>query len=520
MLQHNCAMNRWQMLLPTPTWLRIAIVPVMAFLATVTDRHYLADFWHHLARGRAMVLEGQIVDCDLFTFTVSGRPLQDVNWLTQVAYYFLYDNGGLALVQVVNSLVIAGTMLLLVLLCWRRCQSLLGAAAAGAVAFFGVWEVLTIRPQTLSMLFFVVTLDLLQRSERKPGLLVVLPILVALWANLHGAFPAGLMLVGCFWLAAAWHACRRHDAWWRDRRMLGLGACLVFCAAASLVNPYGWTIYQYVGGTSSIAYERQIAEWVRPWPNRLIGVMWMASFATVLSLLAWRWWGTRQAPKLCDVLVLVCFFLLSAGSVRMVAWWMLVSAPVLAELLVWAAPKLAMPEDDVGRPSLAAGMMFAVFMLAVAFSLPGLDRFNPLLGPTRRGQRVEDDLEAVHRRLETLASSGNVYSHFEWGEYLSWSVTPRYKVFMDGRIEIYPEEVWRKYAALTSGSAGWNAILDEYGVDYLILDGDYHGRSGLLDCVNKSPLWERTFQARSAILFVRAPGRAVTWTSSPSAKMP
>jgi hypothetical protein len=495
----------WRALLPTPTWLRVAIVPVLAFLATVTDRQYLADFWHHLARGRAIVQEGQIVDRDLFTFTVGGLPLRDVNWLTQVAYYLLYDIGGLALVQVLNSLVIAITMLLLVLLCQRRSGSVLAGTIAGAVAFFGVWEVLTIRPQTLSMLLFVVVLDLLERAERKPRLLAFMPPLVALWANLHGAFPAGIMLVGCFWLAAAWQAWNHRPGWWRDRRSLGLGACLVSCMLASLVNPYGWTIYHYVGGTSSIAYQRQIAEWVRPGPDRLIGMVWLASVLAVFGLLAWRCLRTRKTPGLGDVLLLGCFLLLSASSVRMVAWWMLVSAPVLAELLAWAVPKIAAPEDDAEQPSLAAGAMSAVVVLAVAFSLPGLNQFNPVLGPTRRGQRVEEDLEAVHGHLMAMSRAGNLYSHFEWGEYLSWSVTPRYRVFMDGRIEIYPDDVWQKYVALTRGSAHWNAILDEYGVDYLILDADYHGRSGLLDRVTKSPRWERAFQARSAILFVRKP---------------
>src|SRR5438067_4795121 len=99
----------WRPLLPTPTLLRLAIVPVLAFLATVTDRNYLADFWHHLARGRAMVERGDLVDGDLFTFTAAGLPTKDINWLTQVGYYYLFEAGGLTLVQLLNSLLVAVT---------------------------------------------------------------------------------------------------------------------------------------------------------------------------------------------------------------------------------------------------------------------------------------------------------------------------------------------------------------------------------------------------------------------------
>jgi hypothetical protein len=492
-------------LLPTPTWLRLAIVPVLAFVATVSDHNYLADFWHHLARGRAIVDSGTLVDRDLFTFTVADRPFQDVNWLTQVGYYGLFEVGGLALVQILNSVLIAVTLGWLVYLCRRRTGSDLAAVVAGSGAFFGVWEVLTIRPQTLSMLLFVAVYDLLERSERRPWLLVVPPVLVGLWANLHGAFPAGLLLVGCFALAAA---CRR----WKERRFLpdartaALALCLFACVLATLVNPYGWTIYRYVGGTSSIAYQRQIAEWVAPGPDRLIGLIWLATVPAVLGLLAWRWWQTRQPPAVRDILLLGCFLALSAGSVRMVAWWMLVSAPVLAELLVWLRPQLASRDDDASRPSLVAGAVFGLAALAVVFSLPGLDRFNPLLGPTRRGPRVEDDLEAVQRHLSGTAQPGRIYSHFEWGEYLSWSAAPRCKVFMDGRIEIYPDDVWDQYSEVTFGRDRWNNILDDYGVDYLILDADLHGRTGLLDRVAHSSRWQQAFASRRAILFVRKAG--------------
>src|SRR5262245_37024290 len=80
--------------------------PVLMFVATGVDRNYQTDFWHHLARGRAIAESGAMVDRDLFTCTVPDRPFQDANWLTQVGYYYLYRAGGLSLVQVVNSLLL------------------------------------------------------------------------------------------------------------------------------------------------------------------------------------------------------------------------------------------------------------------------------------------------------------------------------------------------------------------------------------------------------------------------------
>src|SRR5437879_4161264 len=80
-------------LLVTDAGVRLLLVPCVVFIALASNTTYLADFWHHLARGRAIVTDGALLDHDVFTFTVTGRPFQDVNWLAQVIYYFLFSAG-------------------------------------------------------------------------------------------------------------------------------------------------------------------------------------------------------------------------------------------------------------------------------------------------------------------------------------------------------------------------------------------------------------------------------------------
>src|SRR5690348_7757797 len=119
------------MLLPTDRWTRWLLVPALVFIATATDRNYQTDLWHHLARGRAIVTEGRLLNEDRFTYTVAGQPFQDVNWGWQIIFYRLYTLGGLPLVQVVNSALLSAMMGLLLLLAWRRGGSLLAAVAVG-----------------------------------------------------------------------------------------------------------------------------------------------------------------------------------------------------------------------------------------------------------------------------------------------------------------------------------------------------------------------------------------------------
>src|SRR3954447_15013547 len=118
-----------RVLLPDDRWVRALLAPALVFIATAIDRNYQTDLWHHLARGRAIVAEGRLLDHDRFTFTAHGQPFRDVNWVWQVLFYRLFALGGLSLVQVANAAVLALTMALLVRLGWRRSGSL--AAANG-----------------------------------------------------------------------------------------------------------------------------------------------------------------------------------------------------------------------------------------------------------------------------------------------------------------------------------------------------------------------------------------------------
>src|SRR5258708_6573182 len=172
-------------LLPTANWTRALLAPALVFIATAIERNYQTDFWHHLARGQAIAEQGSLVNHDLFTYTVHGQPLQDANWLTQLFYYRLHSLGGMALVQGVNSLTLAVMMGLLVWMGWRVSGSLLLASTLGVFTFFGLWQLLIIRPQTFSLLLFVVLYGTLEFAERRRWLLCVPPMLLAVWANLH-----------------------------------------------------------------------------------------------------------------------------------------------------------------------------------------------------------------------------------------------------------------------------------------------------------------------------------------------
>jgi hypothetical protein len=509
----SLVIRRW---LPTDSWVRALVAPAFLFIACSIDRNYQTDLWHHAARGRVLATEGHLLNADRFTYTVPGLPLQDTNWLSQIAFYQLHQLGGLELLQGVNALVIAITLGLVVWLCRWKSGSLLVAAGVGLFVFLGMWQiVLLIRPQTFSLLLFVLLYATLEGSDRRPWLLVVPPLLLGLWVNVHGGFPVGLALVGCYLLAAfvegAWQ--QQWDVL-RNRKVWLLGACLGACVLATLANPYGWRVYQYVGLTSGRAAARKIDEWLPPGLDVLTGKLWAVSILGVLVLFALP--GRR--PTVREVCLSCVFLAPSFGSVRMVAWWLLAVAPVAARLVaVRVNPDSTLspltraptnPESSSSscppspkrrggtksgvedmQPSVGAAVTCGALLVGLILSLPCLERWSPIFRYARSPHRTEYDLQKATDRLETLGP-GRVFTRFEWSEYLVWSLGPQFPIFMDGRIEIYPDSVWAEYLAVTSGQAGWQAILDKYKVEYLLIDtGPYH--AGLRPLVEQSRTWQK-----------------------------
>lgn len=491
-------MLRW--FRPTGAWVYASIAPVLVFVAANVDRNYQTDLWHHLARGREIVSRGEILNHDIFTYTVAGKTFQDPNWLTQVCFYELYHLSGdsLGFLQAVNATLLAITLVIVFRHCWRTSGSMRLAAAFSVLTFLGLWQLILIRPQTLSFLLFALMYLILDAAEGERRLLLVPPLLMALWVNLHGAYPIGLALIAVFTVAKFLeNSTSLGRAVLRDPAAWSLALCLLASALATLINPYGWNLYRYVGDTSATAAARRIDEWLPPNVNLLIGKIWIAFLGLTVVALGL----SKRRPTLREVALAACFLGLSTMAVRMVAWFLIVAAPILAAHLATAPVDVADKDADQ-QPTVVDGLIWCALVVSMVLSLPGLERFNPLLRLTNRGYRMEDDLQVVVERIRQDGATGRIFSRFDWGEYLGWSLTPDYTVFMDGRIEIIPDAVWEEYEAINDARHDWQAILDRYGVTHLVLSSRHHQQ--LLSQVKESGRWEEeTIGEVPARLFVR-----------------
>jgi hypothetical protein len=467
------------------------------------------DFWWHLAMGRAIVAQGAIPTADSFSYTQLGQPFFNQGWLAELLMYGLYQLGGIPLILISQSLVIASAYGLLLRLCIIRSGRLRLSVALLLLATlplsFTNWVV---RPQSYTFPIFVGFLTILTeyrlgRSNR----LWLLPPLMALWANMHGAFVLGLALIAITFAGELLKRRRTND----ERRTINdewnlrpssfvlrpLVIWGIITALATLLNPRGIGVLGYVRnlvGSSSVT--TLVEEWAPPTirdsgGSGLIFFLFLIGCGAVLIY-------ARRRPDLTDMLLFGAFLWLALGATRNIVWFGFVATPLLA---AQAATLLPAPvaRRSPGSPTLNAALIGVLGLLL----LLGLPWVKPALLPPSVGALLSEDtpVAAVERLRAGPARPRHLFHSEGFGSYLMWAA-PEQPVFIDTRIELYPYEQWRDYINLGQAN-NVEELLRKYEIDGLLLNKQR--QAALVAAARADATWVVRYEDDRTIYMLRAP---------------
>ncbi len=467
------------------------------------------DLWWTVKLGELLVASGQLDHSAALTYTAYTTPQINAQWLAQVFYFQAYRLGDLEGVAFMTAIVATATFGLLYLACRVVGASPPLAALSTLIGMSASMTNLSPRPQIFAYPLFTLTLLLLLVSARRPLALIGLPLAVALWANVHGSFPLGVVLVGIFLAGAVLERLVqrvRPLAILRDRRVLALGATLVLCAAAMGLNPYGYGILGYVVGLASNPIIRQyVTEWAPTTFGEMTGTIY---FATLFVFVIAAHLSSRRLTA-TEALLAMAVALLGLQSIRSVIWWGIGAAPIVARLLsdVPIPPELHARVQQANRPvgggsrTLLNALVAALWLLALLASIPWLKPINPLLPPAKRTMFGPELPLRATAFLRDTPQGARMFNYQGWGGYLEWALGPQQRTFVDGRIEVHSPQVYLDYLTVESGGARWEEILAGYGADHLILSQIYQGY--LIALVRESPRWRVTYEDDQAVVFVR-----------------
>jgi hypothetical protein len=433
-------------------FLAVALPVLASLIASLAS----VDLTYHLRAGNEILATGSIPATDTWTFTAAGAPWFDQQWGAQVILALVERLGGWAGLAIARALMVGFVFGTLALIVRRRGVVDRTAALLVLGAFVVAAPSLALRPELLGLGCFATVLLLVTDRRDHPGRLWAIPVVVAVWANLHGSFVLGPVVVGLAWLEDL------HDKVTGSRRTLIVS---LVTALAACLTPFGPGVWGYALGLSmNPEVTSRITEWQPTSLRDVPGVLFFGSVVGVVALLARRALATPW-PTLLWLLV---FFLLGAYAIRGVAWWPLAAVVGLSGLL--ASPVADRSTQRV-EPPLGRRINLAVAAMLVAVSLVVLPVWRPLdpgLGtPDGLVSHAPSGMTAALTRLS--APGDRVFNPQRWGSWFEYRV-PEVLVAIDSRIELFPAQVWRDYESVLAGSDGWAERMGAWQVNLVVTD--------------------------------------------------
>ena len=420
------------------------IFGALSTLATIGD----PDLFWHLAQGRQTVTEG-LARVDSFSWSVNGLPVLTDQWLGQAIWYEAYAALGWNGIIVLRALLVAATVTLIVAAALTAQRRPIVAVVAALPAIGLSRFAWTERPQLMGLLCFAALILLLRASAERPRLLMAVPVLIVVWANLHASFALGLGVTAIFcgelWL-------RRPDA-----RALAVGVVAV-SIAATLLTPSGVSIWTSASG-HFLSPPRVIQEEGVPDVTQPYGMVFAFVLLAVLSTAM-----LSRPTVLRDVALIVPVLFVSMTAARHTPFFAVASVPYLAghapEAISAIASRLGinvrLPAFAPRVPSLRIDLATAAIALAVVIAAGFIARGEPNLSPYPSGA------------LSSLPPGPGVVNDYDWGGFLIW-YAPATPVFIDGRLFPYTGDALRDYETLVSLGPTWRDVLARRGARALLV---------------------------------------------------
>ena len=414
--------------------------------------HY--DLGWHLAAGDLIRDRGNIPFQDPWSFTLADKQWYNLSWLWDViaSVLFQYTSfSGLTLFVVACGAVIVGYLTSI-------CLSSGASAVTVCISVFSACLLypsfatppniyLAASPNTATMLFCVIFYgECLKRTR-----CFLLPVMMVLWANLHGGFVLGFLIVGIFCGAAL---LRRDWVNFKIYSFAGVGCLVAIC-----INPLGLHIYDGVVATLGHFVQAYITEWLSYFqnitmPGSIPGVVYILIFIGFEL----RYRGSSPIP-LESRLLSWLFLFLGFYQFRYMSFFFLFSTVALALHIDRLLPK-RLNNFEVQKSLLAAGIIGACALPLTFMQIK----------PALELPQMLSEQDALY--LQTHFSHARLLNHWNVGGLLIFRTQGAVPVFVDGRAATaYPDDLLRDYFKLVEleiSETAWDTVLEKYQIDTVL----------------------------------------------------
>jgi hypothetical protein len=471
----------------------VMIVTLSLFISSVQD----PDFWWHLRIGRWMVDNGRLPSTDIFTFTVPTHVWTDHEYLTEILIWLVYSATGVVGISIAFGLLTWAGFWIIYRQVRRQPWVIVGVGLAiGAVAGSPIWG-----PRAQMITFTLSCLELYWLQGYISGRSRALnwfPLVMVLWANLHGGWVIGFVWLGVALVAEliGWAWDRGNPAHRAHVRFLAI--ITVFSVVAVAATPHGFSLYPYPFQTQgSVAQQKLIVEWFSPDFHEF----YLRPFEAMIFLVIIGF--TLRRPTRYEFLLTLVALGLALQSVRNVVLFVAVATPVMInsysaywkELSAARGWKLQLPPRRIF--AVVTAIVLTVIALATAL------RITDSISPDRQQSLTATSYPVG--AADWLASHPTVgtrmYNQYGWGGYLAnrFYPDPNRRVFIFGEAALMGDPLLNQYQDVQTLRSDWKQVLDQYKVDYIV----YNRGEALANVMTTQPEWTLAYEDSVAVIYVR-----------------
>lgn len=440
------------------------------FLFPVTD----FDIWWHLSEGKLMIENRELPTTEVFSYTAYGSPRYIDSWAFDALSFLGFKLVGIDGINILKAII--SFFVFAALLFYLKKERILNLFSLLFVilALFSIRGFFSLRPHTISFLFFVVFLILLfkYKESKKHKYIFSLALLQFAWVNFHASFIFGIAISFIFLISEL-------ISKKIEKKDIVLGTSILFVSLLHIFyGPYFLfrVVQRYFLATE---YQIQIIEFLPPTPESFISIRGLV----LLSLFPLFYFALKQ--KQIDILLISIFTLiLGLSSSRFL--------PYLVLFLCIAAPlyfkKIPLPNIGALKPSKTSSTPLeiiraekeheenksltgstAVFLIILFLLFVGVKNqsFGFGLG-LQKFTYPDKAVEFIKKERLLEKSNGQIYNTYNFGGYLMWTLYP-HRVFIDGRAFPYYGKIFENYWKNFEDENIWEKNVQDYNITVALM---------------------------------------------------
>jgi hypothetical protein len=422
----------------------------------------------HTKAGEIILQTLSIPKYDPFSFHSPPLPWTAHEWLSEVIMALVHRAFGLTGIVVFFALIISSTYYLLFRMLRKENRDIL-------LSTFFVFLVIAssslhwlARPHIFSLFLTLVYNHVLATYQyRGRNLLWILSLLMLVWVNLHGGFIVGIILIAVYLGGNLIKIPFLTNSELTTSK--GKASALVFallgCGLVALINPYGYHIlirpFEVVSDRFLMDH---ITEFLSPnfhgtLPFRYLLYLTIGIFAV-----------STARVDIIEVGLVLLFTHMALYSARYIPLFAIIVCPILvrhAEPLLENTPgrvvsfirkraeNIALVDASLHGHLWVAGSLILVCtgLLSGKIHFQFDEKVNPVAA-----------IEFLKR--ENL--EGNMFNNETFGDSLIYAAWPQYRVFVDGRSDMYGAARMREYIDVVSLGPDWKNILAKYKINWVL----------------------------------------------------